>query len=118
MGTTKSKPKRKPGLTPEARENQLINMVYDEVEKRILDGTATSQMLTHFLKLGSTKAELEREKLKNENVLLEAKTKQIDATIHTDELVGEALKAFKLYSGNGDDDSDEDIQWINHTRLL
>lgn len=111
MGKTNSKPKRKPALTPEARENQLINKVYDEVERRIDNGTATSQMLTHFLKLGSSKAELEREKLKHENILLEAKTNQIEATTRTEEIVGNALEAFKLYSGNRESGG-EDVEDI------
>ena len=68
--TSGVKRKPRPALTPEARENQLISMAYDLVEQRLLDGTATSQETTHFLKLGSTKARLEMEKLQKEQKYL------------------------------------------------
>ena len=69
--------KRRPALTPEARENQMIALAVDLAEKQLMEGTASSQVITHFLKLGSSKAELEREKLAMENELIRAKTESI-----------------------------------------
>src|SRR5450756_775277 len=65
--------RRPPATTPRQRENQLIASAIDLAEKQIADGTATSQVLTHFLKLGSGREELERDKLRQENKLLQAK---------------------------------------------
>ena len=103
--TTKSQVRKpRPASTPEARENQLISMAYDLVEQRLLDGTATSQETTHFLKLGSMKARLEAEKLRRENELLEAKTEAIQSAKRVEELYSEALNAMRAYSGNMDDE--------------
>ena len=71
--------KIRPALTPEARENQLIALAVDLVEQRLLDGTASSQETTHFLKLGSMRNRLEMEKLEEENRLLKAKTESIQS---------------------------------------
>ena len=68
----KTLPKMRPALTPEAREGQLIALATDLVEQRLRDGTATSQEVVHFLRLGSMRERLEREKLENENILLGA----------------------------------------------
>lgn len=95
--------KPRPAITPEARENQLISMAYDLVEQRLMDGTATSQETTHFLKLGSTKARLEMEKLEKENNLLVAKKEALDASKRIEELYSNALEAMKNYSGNRDE---------------
>lgn len=99
--TVKSKPKRRPALTPEARENQLIDMAYDLVEQRLLDGTASSQETTHFLKLASSKALLEKEKLAEENKLLRARTEAIQEERKSAEFYAQVLDALKLYSGQG-----------------
>ena len=74
---SESTPRRpmRPALTPEARENQLISLAIDLVEQRLLDGTASSQETTHFLKLATSKAKLERERFELENELIKAKTK-------------------------------------------
>ena len=100
--TTSSTSSRKirPALTPEARENQLIALATDLVEKRLIEGTASSQETVHFLKLGTSKARLERERLELENELTKAKTESIRAQKRSDELFAEAIKAFKTYSGN------------------
>jgi hypothetical protein len=65
----------RPALSPEARENQMIALAIDLAEKQLIEGTASSQVITHFLKLGTTKTELEKEKLRKENSLLETKAK-------------------------------------------
>ena len=92
--------KRRKALSPESREQQLINYAVDLAEQQLLDGTASSQVITHFLKLGTAKAELEKEKLRKENQLMEAKTKQIKSADETRTLVENAIKAMKRYSGS------------------
>lgn len=104
---TTNKQKIRPALTPEARENQLIALAVDLVEQRLLDGTASSQETTHFLKLGSTKAKLELEMLHEEKKLLRAKTEALESQKRMDELYAEAIKAMRKYSGHGDDSDDE-----------
>lgn len=94
----------RPALTPEARENQLIALAVDLVEQRLLDGTASSQETTHFLKLGSMKNQLEMEKLREENKLLQAKTESIQSAKRVEELYSEAINAMRRYSGNGNSD--------------
>ena len=98
-GTAK---RTRPALTPEARENQLIAMAVDLAEKQLLEGTASSQVITHYLKLGSSRDRLEREKLQEENKLLRAKTEQIESTKNMEAKYIEAIEAMKRYSGNGD----------------
>lgn len=104
LSASDSSKKIRPALTPEARENQLIALAVDLVEQRLLDGTASSQETTHFLKLGSMKNRLEMEKLKEENKLLQAKTESIQSAKRVEELYAEAINAMRRYSGNGGND--------------
>lgn len=95
-------PKKKsspPARTPEARENQLISLAVDLAETQLREGTASAQVITHFLKLATKRAELEREKLVQENKLLEAKTDSLQSQKKTEELYRDALEAMKSYSG-------------------
>lgn len=96
--------KRRRALSPEARETQMIAYAMDLVEQRLLDGTASSQETVHFLKLGTTKAELEKEKLKRENKVLEAKAKAIESAEEMKVLYDNAIKAMRNYAGYGDPD--------------
>lgn len=107
---TSSNPSRKirPALTPEARENQLISLAVDLVEQRLIDGTASSQETTHFLKLGSIKNRLEMEKLEEENRLLKAKTESIQSQKRVEELYAEALNAMRSYAGQAGDNDDNE----------
>ena len=98
----------RPALTPEARENQLISLAVDLAEQQLRDGTASSQVISHYLKLGSTKASLEKEKLERENELLRAKTENLESAKRVEELYKNALDAMRNYSGMGDPD-DPDI---------
>lgn len=99
---TNAEPRKiRPALTPEARENQLIALAVDLVEQRLLDGTASSQETTHFLKLGSMKNKLEMEKLQEENRFLKAKTEALQSSKRVEELYLEAIKAMRRYSGQG-----------------
>lgn len=94
----------RPGLTPESRENQMISLAVDLAEQQLRDGTASSQVITHFLKLGSTREKLERERLEEENKLLKAKTEQLQSMKRMEELYADAITAMKNYSGQGDPD--------------
>lgn len=94
----------RPALTPEARQNQLISLAIDLVEKRLIEGTASSQETTHFLKLASTKAHLEEQILEKQKDLIEAKTKSLQSTERIEELYKEAMSAFRRYSGSGESD--------------
>jgi hypothetical protein len=98
----------RPGLTPEAEENQCIAMAYRLVKQRLADGSASSQETTHFLKMGSVKARLENERLKEENKLLQAKTKALESAEDMKELYAEAIKAMASYQGHGDLDNEEE----------
>jgi hypothetical protein len=92
---------QRPAMTPEARENQLIAMATDLAEQQLRDGTASSQVITHYLKLGSSRNRAEVEKLKNEVRLLKSKSEAIDSAKETDKIYKEALKAMRSYSGLG-----------------
>lgn len=94
----------RPATTPEARELQLISLAMDRAEEQLLDGTASAQVITHFLKLGTARAELEKEKLKKENQLMEAKTKAIESAEEMKKIAEEAIKAMRNYQGLGDFD--------------
>lgn len=96
--------KRRPAVTPEARENQMISLAIDLAEKQLLDGTASSQVITHYLKMGSTKERIEREILEKQKDLITAKTEALQSQKRVEELYADALNAMKRYSGQGDDD--------------
>lgn len=85
--------------TPEGRENELIALAYGLVEKRIREGTATSQEVTHFLKLGSSREQLEQQRLHYENQLTEAKIEALSQAADIKELYSAALLAMRQYSG-------------------
>lgn len=102
------KPRRRPpATTPEARENQLIAMAVDLAEKQILNGTASSQVLSHFLRLGSIKDRLEKEILQEKKELLQAKTESIKSGKKVEELYKNALNAMRSYSGQGELEEDD-----------
>ena len=104
-GTGKSHPAR----TPEERDLQMISLAYDRAEQQLRDGTASSQVITHFLKLGTVREEYELEKLKKENALLEAKRDAIEAAKNSEELYLKAIEASKKYRGISEDDEYKDI---------
>ena len=104
--TSEAVKKIRPALTPEARENQMISLAVDLAEKQLQEGTASSQVITHYLKLGSMRERLEREKLAEENKLLRARTKSIEEAADMKDLYEKAIKAMQRYSGNGDDDEE------------
>lgn len=105
--SNKVKRRQAPGRTIESRENQLISLAVELAARQIRNGTASSQVITHFLKLGSTQALLEKAKLERENQLLQAKTENLQSQQRVEELYSNAMKAFRTYSGQ-EDTSDED----------
>lgn len=100
--------KLRPATTLEGKENQLISLAFDEAERQMADGIASSQVITHFLKLGSTREKLEQQRLQNENLLLSAKVDALEAAKRIEELYKEALDAMRTYSGRIEDVDDED----------
>ena len=103
-----SEKKIRPALTPEAEEDQMIALAVNLVKQRLINGTASSQETTHFLKLGSTKAKLEKKILEQEVELKAAKTESIKASQRSEELYQEAIKAFRSYSGQEVPDDEGD----------
>lgn len=103
MSKPQEKSRRKaPAKSLEARENQLISLAVNLAEKQLMDGTASSQVITHYLKLGSSKDRLEKDILESKKELLTAKTEAIKSTQKSEALYQEALDAMKLYGGNRD----------------
>lgn len=94
-----AKRKTRPATTPEARENQLVAMAVDLVEQQIRDGSASSQVLTHYLKLGSSRERLEQQRIAQENSLLEAKIEAMKSAKRVEELYEQALSAMRSYAG-------------------
>lgn len=94
-----TKPKRRRARSREKREDQMIAKAIDLAEKQLEEGTASSQVIVHYLKLGTTKALLEKEKLERENELLRAKTENLESARRTEALYQEAIDALRLYNG-------------------
>ena len=100
MKTDKKQQGSKPlGTTPEAVENRMVTLAIAQAERQLKNGTASSQIITHYLKLASPNAKLEREILENQSQLIAAKTKAINAAEKNEELYKEAMAAMRMYSG-------------------
>lgn len=99
QGPEQAPQKRRPATTPDGRENQLVALAVDLAEKQIREGTVSSQVLTHYLKLGSSRERLEQERLRRENHLLEAKAEAMASAKRVEELYGKALNAMRSYAG-------------------
>lgn len=102
------KRRRAPATTPESRENQLISLAVDLAEKQLLKGTASSQVISHYLKLGSTKERLEKQMLEKRVELIQAQTEAIQSAKKVEELYKNALNAMRSYSGRESNDDEED----------
>ena len=107
--STSARPKTRSAISPEARENQLISLAYDVAEERLRNGTATSQEVVHFLRLGSMKERKELELLSKKIELDGAKTEALQSAKRIEELYSDAINAFKEYRGDRRDESDEDF---------
>lgn len=107
-------PRRAPATTPEGREKQMISLAYDLAEQQLRDGSASAQVLTQFLKLGSTRERLEQRKLNGEIELTVAKIQQIASVEKIEKLYSEAISAMRSYGGDlskeNEDDFPEDFE--------
>lgn len=101
-----SSPRRPPPKTDEEAELRLINLAYQRSEELLESGKAPPSMLLHLLKLGSTRATLELEKMKNENMLLAARTDSMESQARSEEKYDKVLDAIKLYTGMDDEEPD------------
>lgn len=106
--TSNTTRKMRPALTPEARESQMIALAVDLAEKQLREGTASSQVITHYLKMGSTKERIEKEILEKQKELISAKTEALQSAKRVEELYADAISAMKRYSGNGGDEEYDD----------
>lgn len=97
--TTDSPQKIRPALTPEAEENQMISLAMNLAKQQLLDGTASSQVISHFLRLGSSKEKQEIENLKKDIELKQAKIEALETGRQIEELYGKAIKAMRRYQG-------------------
>lgn len=116
MGRAKNVPapsgtgrRMRPALSPDGREEQCISLAVDLAEKQLREGTASAQVITHYLKMGSRKERIEREILEKQRELIVAKTESLQAQKRIDELYSKALDAMRLYSGNGGKADDQDV---------
>jgi hypothetical protein len=108
-----AKPKqtrRPPATTPEARENQLIAKAVDLAERQLADGTASAQVITHYLKLGSSREKLEQERISRENELLQAKREAMASAARVEELYTGAINAMRAYVGQSPMESNDDYE--------
>lgn len=93
----------RPVIDPESRENEMISLAIDLAEQQLMDGTASSQVITHYLKLGSSREKLEKEIMEKQKKLMEAKTTSIEASAHYEELYTNAIAAMRKYNGDYDE---------------
>lgn len=103
MAKRKENTQLKPAKTDEGQENLLISLAEKEAEKRLRDGTASNSLILHYLREGSEKTKLERQKLESENELLKAKKTTLDIAAKDHDQLAQVLNAFKLYSGEEDE---------------
>ncbi len=99
-------PRGRPATTPEEREEELINLAIDLAEKQLLEGTASTQVIVHYLKLGSTRGMTEQKMLEKKTELLTAQTESLNSSRRVEELYANAMKAMQRYSGMSDKDEE------------
>ncbi len=108
ISDSKASQRTMPALSEEAQEKRMIAAATNLAYEQIMNGTASSQVITHYLKLGTEKNRLEMEKLKAENDMLKAKTEAIQSVKRIEELYSDAMKAMSVYSGNSTDGDNHD----------
>jgi hypothetical protein len=97
--------------TPAARENQLVAKAVNLAEKQLENGTASAQVISHYLKMGSSREQLEQQRLRHENDLLQVKREAIESQQRMEEIYKQALTAMKSYQGESpEEDSDEEYE--------
>lgn len=109
-GSDTPRSRRPPATTPQARENQLIAKAVDLAERQLEDGTASAQVLTHYLKLGSSREQLEQERLRHEVELMEAKKELMESAKRIESMYSEALDAMREYQGKSPREEEEDYE--------
>lgn len=97
--SSSSAPKSRASTTPQGRENQLINLAVDLAEKQLREGTASAQVIGHYLKAGSTKEYLERKRLEMDVELMKAKQAQMESVVRIEELYENAIRSMRGYQG-------------------
>lgn len=100
-----NKRRKPPAKTPEQRENDMINLAMNLAEEQLREGTATSQVITHYLKLATTREKLEKEQLERKNLLLKTQAESLESSQKIEAMYEEAIRAFKGYAGQDDEDS-------------
>ena len=100
---------RRPATTVDGREAQLVSLAMELAEKQMVEGTASSQVMTHFLKLGSTRETLEKERLRNEIELLNSKVEQLASAKRVEELYSSALNAMRNYAGQEPEEPTDEV---------
>ncbi|MET0785234.1 MAG: hypothetical protein ABWY25_00820 [Paenisporosarcina sp.] len=108
-GQARQRPTRRPATSPENRENQLVSLAVDLAERQLSDGSASAQVISHYLKLGSTREMLEQERLMQENELLKARVEQMASTKRIEELYESALNAMRTYAGQDPSGYDDEL---------
>ena len=99
----------RPALTPEARENEMIALAVDLAEEQLRNGTASSQVITHYLKLGSSKERIEKEILEKQKDLITAKTESLQYAKQSEQDYQEVIAALRRYNGQEDEEEYSDL---------
>lgn len=102
-----------PYYSSESQEKEMVALAVAAAKKQMLEGTASSQIITHYLKLGTVREQLELEKLRKENELLAAKKTAIESAERIEALYADAIKYMGIYSGHSQDDDEETDEYID-----
>ena len=103
-----SRVRTRPAISPDIKENELVSLAIDLVEQRLRDGTASAQETCHFLKIATSKARIEKEILEQQKELISAKTEALKSAKRVEALYADAIKAFRNYNGQGDENEYDD----------
>lgn len=108
---TAKKSGRAPAMSVEANDNEMISLANKCAREQLRNGTASSQIICHYLKQGSERERLAVEQARADLELTRAKTKAIESSERIESMFAKALSAFSDYRGDseGDDDDEEDI---------
>ena len=105
--TESEKPRGRPATSPKDREDEMINLAIGLAEQQLRDGTASTAVIVHYLKLGSTRGMLENDMLEEKRKLLKAQTDSVESSKRVEELYKKALSAMQIYGGKANDDESE-----------
>ena len=99
--------RKHPARSPEEQEAYMVNLATKRAEEQLLNGTASSQVIVHYLKLGTMREKRELELLKSQNDLAQAKIEALHTGEEIKALYDQAIYAMQRYNGTIDDDNDE-----------